>query len=233
MFDSQFKANRLLAALPDEDYQRIRPSLETISLAIKDVLHQQNQTIEHVYFPISGMASILVSVGDSKLIEASLAGNEGMVGLPVFLGSDRTNAEAFYQIAGEAARMPADLFRAEIERNGALTQLLLRYTQAHITMLAQNGACNSQHSINERCARWLLHCHDRVGGDRFELTQEFLSQMLGVRRASVSLVMQTLQKAGLIRYSRGKITIVNREELESAACECYGIISGEYERLLG
>jgi CRP-like cAMP-binding protein len=233
MSDSRLRANRLLAAMPTEEFERIRPSLDLIALDIKEVLHQQNKPIEHVYFPISGMASILVGMGDGKLIEAAIVGNEGMVGLAVFLGADQSSTEAFFQVAGEAVRMRADLFRAEISQNGAFVSTLQRYLHAYMTMLAQNGACNSQHAINERCARWLLHIHDRVGEDRFELTQEFLSQMLGVRRASVSLVMQTLQKAGLVRYSRGKITIVNREELENSACECYGIISGEYKRLLG
>jgi CRP-like cAMP-binding protein len=228
----RFRANKLLAALPADEYQRLLPSLEAVTLQMKDGLYKPNTPIEYIYFPTSGMASILVTLGNGTFIEAGIAGNEGMVGLPVFLGVDQTPTEAFYQIAGEAARIRSDNFRAEINRNGTLASLLQRYVQAHMMMLSQNAACNGQHTINERCARWLLLSHDRVGEDQFTLTQEFLSQMLGVRRAGVNLVMQTLQNAGYIRYSRGTIHILNRVGLEGAACECYRVIAGEYKRLL-
>ena len=228
-----FRANKLLAALPAHEYHRLVPSLEAVSLQMKDGLYKPNTPIEYIYFPLSGMASILVTLGDGTYVEAGIAGNEGMVGLPVFLGVDQTPTEAFYQIAGEAVRMRSDDFRAEINRNGALVSLLQRYAQFQIVLLSQNAACNSQHHINERCARWLLLTHDRAGDDQFTLTQEFLSQMLGVRRAGVNLVMQTLQNAGCIRYSRGSLHILNRAGLEEAACECYGIIAAEYKRLLG
>jgi CRP-like cAMP-binding protein len=231
--NSQFRLNRLLAALPTEEYQRLLPSLESVSLQLKDELYEENEPIEYVYFPTSGMASILVVMADGALIEAGIVGNEGMVGLAVFLGTDKTATRAFYQVVGNAVRMRSDLFRQEIKQDGALTSILQRYTQAYLAMLAQNVGCNSHHPVQERCARWLLLTHDRIGNDQFVLTQEFISEMLGVRRAGVSIAMQTLQKAGFVHYSRGTITIVNRAGLESAACECYGIITAEYARMLG
>jgi CRP-like cAMP-binding protein len=177
--NSLFKANRLLAALPVEDYQRLSPSLEAISLQVKDNLYQPNQPIEYVYFPLSGMASILSVMGGDKLIEAAVVGNEGMIGLSIFLGADTTTSLSFYQIMGEALRLRSDLFRAEINQNGALMRIMQRYTHTHIAMLTQNTGCNSRHHLNQRCARWLLHTHDCVEGNAFVLTQEFLSQMLG------------------------------------------------------
>jgi CRP-like cAMP-binding protein len=178
------------------------------------------------------MASILVMLMNGMLVEAGVVGNEGIIGLPVFFGVETTTTKSFYQIAGDAARMRSELFRAEIVRSGALTTILQRYAQAYFAMLAQNNACNNQHPIKQRCARWLLLSHDRAESDQFELTQDFLSQMLGVRRASVNSVMQKLQAAGVIDYRRGIITIVDRAGLENAACECYGIIASEYQRML-
>jgi len=216
-----FKTNRLLAALPEEDYQRILPSLEPISLKIRDDLYELNEIIQYVYFPMSGMASILVSMGDGTMSEAGIVGNEGMIGLPVFLGAEKTPTKSFIRLPG-----------TEIRRNGALVSILQRYTLAYQTMLAQNSACNSQHKISQRCARWLLLTHDRVGKDQFELTQEFLGQMLGVRREGVNSAMRTLQTTHAIHYSRGMMTIVDRAKVEQAVCECYGIITREYDHML-
>lgn len=234
MFDldpSHFRSNRLLAALSPADYQRILPALEAVPLQIKDMLYERDQPIEYVYFPLSGMASILVALENDTYIEAGITGNEGMVGLPVFLGAETASTLSFYQIAGVAVRMPSAVFRAEIERRAGLAALVQRYANAHLTMLSQNIACNSQHTIEERCARWLLLTHDRIGKNEFVLTQEFLSQMLGVRRAGVSMVMQTLHKAGCIRYSRGVITILDRAGLESTACQCYEVIATAYKQM--
>ena len=227
-----FQTNRLLAALPADEYQRILPSLEALSLQPRASLYEPNETIEYVYFPLSGMASILISLGDGKMSEAGIAGNEGMVGLPLFLGAEKTHTKSFYQVAGDAARMRRDDFKAEIQRHGALVSLLQRYVLAYFAMLAQNSACNSQHRISQRCARWMLLTHDRVGVNRFELTQELISEMLGVRRAGVNAVMQNLQEMGVIHYSRGIITIIDRTKLEQAACECYSIITDEYKRAM-
>ncbi len=227
-----FRTNRLLAALPEDDYQRLLPSLEAVSLIVKDVLYEPDQTIDYVYFPISGMASILVVMANGALVEAGIAGNEGMVGLPVFFGVEKTTTKSFCQMAGDVVRMRSESFRLEIHRNGALVSILQRYAQAYFAMLAQNNACNSQHPIQERCARWLLLTHDRAEADQFGLTQEFLGEMLGVRRAGVNSVMQRLQQARFIDYRRGVITIVDRAGLECAVCECYGIITAEYARML-
>jgi CRP-like cAMP-binding protein len=227
-----FLTNKLLAALPDDDYQRILPSLEVISLEIRQTLYELNEIIAYLYFPLSGMASILVGMGDGTLSEACVVGNEGFVGVPVFLGAEKTNTKSFYQIFGEAARLPREVALAEINRHGAFARVLQRYTLAYLSMLAQNSACNSQHTIRERCARWLLLTQDRAAENPFELTQEFLSQMLGVRRAGVSTVMQALQDTGTIRYSRGQITIIDRAALEETACECYGLITAEYNQML-
>lgn len=234
MFASEnlpFHTNRLLAALPANEYERMLPSLESISLKIRDNLYQPDETIEYVYFPLTGMASILVMMSDGTMIEAGVVGYEGMVGLPVFMGAEKTPTRSFYQVAGEAVRMSVEAFRAEIRLNGKLTEILQRYTLAYFGMLAQNGACNSQHAVGQRCARWLLLTLDRIGGTEFELTQEFLSQMLGVRRAGVSGVMGALQEAGAIQYSRGIITILDRAKLEHDACECYRVITAGYERM--
>lgn len=228
-----FRTNQLLAALPDDEYQRLLPSLEVVSFNIKDGLYHPDKIIEYVYFPLSGMASILVVMGGDQLVEVAVVGREGMVGVPVFLGAEKTITDAFYQVAGEVARMPSDLFRAEVKHGGRFVHIMQQYAQAYFAMLAQNIGCSSQHNINKRCARWLLQAHNRAGGNEFELTHELLSQMLGVRRAGVTTIMQKLEKTGVIRYSRGKVTIVDRAGLESAACECYQIITNEYKRLLG
>jgi CRP-like cAMP-binding protein len=217
--DTSKQNNRLLGALPAEEYQRLLPSLKVVSMNLHDVLYKPNQIIKFIYFPLSGMISFVIILADGTFVEAGVAGNEGMAGLPVFLSAEKATTQAMCQLEGEAVQMQVGAFRAEIQRNGALASLLQRYTQAHMAMLAQNSACNSQHPLNERCARWLLTVHDRVEGDQFELTQEFLGQMLGVRRAGVGVAMQTMQKAGFISYSRGIITIIDREGLESVTCE--------------
>jgi CRP-like cAMP-binding protein len=189
--------------------------------------------IPYVWFIERGVASVIRAMQDGTLIEVSVIGNEGMVGLPVFLGAERTPSQALVQVPGAGLRMQATLFRREVPAGSPLHDLLHRYTQTLINQMAQGMVCNRLHSIAQRCARWLLLTHDRVDSDQFPLTQQFLAHMLGVRRASVSTVASTLQKAGLIRYSRGVITILDRPGLEAAACECYRIIQAEYDRLLG
>jgi CRP-like cAMP-binding protein len=234
MFDldgSQFRANLLLAALPVADYQRILPSLEAVPLKVRDFLYERYQPIEYVYFPLNGLASILVALDRRTFVEAAIVGGEGMVGLPVFMGASMSNTFSFYQIPGVAVRMRADLFRAEIQRNGVLASITQRYANAFMLMLTQNIACNIQHTVEERCARWLLLTHERVGKDEFLLTQDLIGQMLGERRAGVNLVMQTLQKAGLIHYDRGVIRILDRMGLESVACQCLGVITAAYQDL--
>jgi CRP-like cAMP-binding protein len=224
--------NRLLAALPPADYKRLRPHLEVRKMAIKDRLYDSEQPIEHIYFPTAGVASLMAIMEDGTLVEVGTIGNEGMVGIPVFLGTSQTSGMAFWQVPGEAVVMSSEVLRAEIERNSPLVSILQHYLQAVFVMLAQHTGCNRIHPIQKRCARWLLMTHDRVEGDVFPLTHEFLGQMLGVRRASVTEVMQELQNQGLIQYRRGIVTVVDRAGLEGAACECYQVIKYSYDHML-
>lgn len=225
--------NRLLAALPTEEYERLLPNLETVSLNFKQILYNVNEPIEYIYFPSNYVVSMLTIMENGEAVEVGTVGNEGMVGLPVFLGADKIPGQAFAQIPGDGMRMRADVFTREVTPNTPLFNLLQRYTQALFNQIAQSAACNRLHSIEERLCRWLLMTHDRVGADQFPLTQEFMGQMLGVRRAGVSVTAAILQKAGFIRYSRGKMTISDRASMEDSACECYGIVKAEFDRLLG
>lgn len=224
--------NRLLLTLEKNAYQELAPHLEPVSLTLRQPLYQPNQPIEHVYFPVNGVVSMLAHMEGGTLIEVATVGNEGMIGLPLFLGTDLTPGTSFSQIPGQAFRMSAQHFRQAIATFGPFTKALHRYTQALMVQISQGNACNRIHALEERCARWLLLCHDRVGEDEFSLTQEFLSQMLGVRRASVNLAAAAFQHAGFIEYSRGRIRILNRQGLESAACQCYSVIRDEYDRML-
>ena len=225
--------NRLLDSLPRADIERLRPHLEAVSVEIRHVVYEPDGPITHVYFPTSCVISLVTYLDDGTSVEMATIGLEGMVGLPIFLGSDTMPSRAFGQVAGEALRIEAAAFRAEIKRNGPLVRVLNRYTQALFNQVAQTTACNRVHLLEQRCARWLLQTHDRVGSDQFSLTQEFLAQMLGVRRPGVSAAAGLLQKAGLIRYARGRITVLDRSGLESASCECYRVIKREFDRLLG
>jgi CRP-like cAMP-binding protein len=225
--------NRILASLPAHELERIMPSLELVDMPLRKVVIDPNRPIEHVYFMEEGIISMLGVMEDGTAVETATIGNEGMVGLPVFLGTDRIAAQAFTQVSGHAYRMTVDDFRKELARGGTLPGLLGLYTQAIITLLSQNSACNRVHTAEQRCARWLLLTADRAGRDTVDLTHLFLSQMLGVRRATVTEIAGTLQARGLIDYSRGRITIVDRAGLEAASCECYRVILSEFDRLLG
>lgn len=224
--------NRLLSALPSSEYDRLLPYLEPVSLANKRIIYAPNEPIKYVYFPNSGVVSLVNLTEDGGTVEAATVGNEGMVGIPVLLGADKMLGQAIAQIAGDAMRMKVDVFKREVPPGSLLHNLLLRYTQALINLISQSVACNCRHSVEERCCRWLLLCQDRVQSNQFFLTQEFLAQMLGVRRASVSVVASILQRAGLISYSRGQMTILNRQGLAAASCECYRIVKDEFDRLL-
>lgn len=225
--------NRLLAALPREDLERLTPHLATVGLAFREKVYTPNEPMPYVYFPVSGVCSVVVGMANGAVVEVATIGNEGMLGLPVFLRSGTVPGEAFCQIDGRYCRLPADALLRETANGGALHDLLQRYTQALIVQIAQSAACNRLHPIEQRCARWLLMTHDRVAGDRFPLTQQFLAQMLGVRRAGVSVAASTLRTADLIRYARGVMTVTDRAGLEDAACECYGVVRREFDRLLG
>ncbi|MBD2101095.1 Crp/Fnr family transcriptional regulator [Leptolyngbya sp. FACHB-261] len=224
--------NRILAGLPRSEYERLLPYLEPVSLELKWVFYESNQPIDYVYFIQRGVGSLLTPMANGSAVEAATVGNEGIVGLPVFLGAARTPDRAVMQVPGEGLRLNAEVFRAELNRNGALYSLLQRYTHALMVQMAHSAACNRLHSIEQRCSRWLLMTHDRVRSDQFQLTQEFLAQMLGVRRAGVSEVASVLQRSGLIRYTRGQITVLDRPGLEAVSCECYQVVKAEFDRLL-
>ena len=225
--------NRLFSALPADMSDRLRPHVEVVDLALRQGLYTANEPITHVYFPRTAVCSLVLALDGDTSVEIATVGNEGMVGLPAFLGADSIPGEAFCQVAGQAMRLPADVLHREASRRGALHDLLQRYTQAHINQIAQSAACSRVHSIDERCARWLLITRDQVGTDQFHLTQQFLAMMLGVRRAGVNAAASILQRAGYIRYGRGVITVTDRAGLESAACACYRIVRDEFDRLLG
>jgi CRP-like cAMP-binding protein len=226
--------NRLLAALPPDDLARLRPRLEAVELPFRKVLHAPGEPIEAVYFPETGYSSMLAYLEDGDAAEVGLVGNDGMVGLPVLLGADHDDIEAMVQSPGTALRMNAAAFRAELDRTPAFRTLLLRYALVHHGQVARTAACNGRHHIDQRLARWLLMAHDRTtGNDEFPMTHEFLSMMLGVRRAGISTTAGTLQKAGFIRYQRGCIEVTDRPGLESVACECYGIVRRAQDQLLG
>jgi CRP-like cAMP-binding protein len=224
--------NRLLAALPRADFQRLDGQLEPVSLSFKQILYEPGSPIADVYFLSSGMVSMITPMRNGMSIEVATIGSEGMVGLPASLGTKVARARYLVQIPGEALRLSSDVVRQEAARQGALHRLLNLYTSAFLTQEAQIVACNGLHTVKQRCCRWLLVTHDRVRASEFPLTQEFFAQMLGVRRASVAEVARMLQRTGLIRYRRGQLTILDRDGLEKAACECYGVIKGAFSQIL-
>jgi CRP-like cAMP-binding protein len=227
------KSNRLLAALPKSSLDRIVPDLRLQSLKSRQVLQPRGRHIEEVVFPVLGVAS-MISLGDAgEVVEVATIGCEGMVGLTLLLSREKAVTEVVVQVPGHGLHLSAAAFHYHIEREPPLLRILLRYTQALITQVAQSSACNSHHAAEARCARWLLQTHDRVNGDEFQLTQDYLGLMLGVRRATVTQVAGALQKRGLIRYRRGVITVLNRKGLEAASCHCYELIDAEFHRMLG
>ena len=226
--------NRLLASLPDDAYQSLSRHLEDVPLTLKQRIFEPDHPISAVYFPQRGsMISLVTPMQDGSVVEVTTVGYEGMVGVGVYLEAVHVHYRAFCQMPGRALRIEAGIFRREMDASAAIRTLMHRYTQALIIQLTQGLACNSLHTLGERCARWLLMTGDRAGTDTFPLTQVFLAQMLGVRRASVTVVAGMLQQAGLIRYSRGKMTLLDRRRLEEASCECYGVIKREVARLIG
>jgi CRP-like cAMP-binding protein len=227
------RSNRILAALPRDALERVLPDLELSTLPVRKVLQARDVAVERVVFPILGVAS-MISMGDSGgSIEVATIGCEGMVGLPLLLGGESAAGEVFVQVPGHGMLMAAADFERHVEGERTLMRTLLLYTQALLTQVAQCAACKKHHAATGRCARWLLQTHDRTKGDDFPMTHEFLGLMLGVRRATVAETAQELQDLGLIRYHRGVITILDRKGLERASCDCYGLITREFTRLLG
>ena len=215
----------MLDCLVDQDLGDLAPYLHPVALSVGDLLYRQGQPVPAVYFPLEGVVSVLAPMATGEVVEVATIGREGMVGLPVFLGSDAPTERARVQVSGEALRMDSDDFRRVTALvDGPLHLALRQYTQSMFTQLARNAACNRVHPVRQRAARWLLMTADRMGRPAFDLKQEFLAQMLAVRRATVSEVAQSLAEDGCIRYSRGAITIVDRERLHAQACECYDAI---------
>jgi len=224
--------NHLLDALPAADYERIAAHLELIPMKLGDVLYESGAPLRHVYFPTTCIISLLYVMEDGASAEIAIVGNEGILGISLFMGGDTTPSRAMVQSGGYAYRLKADLLKTEFGRFGPSMHLLLRYTQALITQMAQTAVCNRHHSVDQQLCRWLLLSLDRLPGSELRMTQELIANMLGVRREGVTEAASKLQQAGLIRYSRGHITVLDRPGLEARTCECYAVVKKEYDRLL-
>ena len=226
-------ANRLLGLLPPRDYKRLRPHLHRLPLKYRQSLYRANKPIEFVYFIESGVGSLVNTMANDDAAEVGTIGNEGVVGLPLVLGDDRAPTSVYVQVPGAGLRMKATLFNRELARSASMRTVMLHYTHAFFNQVVQSAACNQFHSLEQRCCRWLLMTHDRMQSDEFLLTQEFLAMMLGVQRTGVTAAAGGLQRAGIIRYTRGNVTIVDRRALIRRSCECYGVSKMEFDRLLG
>jgi CRP-like cAMP-binding protein len=227
------RANRILALLPPEDLARLEPELTIVDGCDHDVIYARGAEVEQGYFPLSSVISLIATDADSRASEMASVGKEGLIGLPGALLAGSMIGEVVQQISGSNARIDIDRLRAEVERRGALSRVLERYTVALLSQIGQTVVCNRHHALEGRAARWLLGTHDRAGRDEFILTQDFLSIMLGATRPQVSLAMGALRRAGAIDYSRGRMRVLDRSKLEARTCECYEIIQGEFARLLG
>ena len=226
-------ANRLLAALPRKEYQRLLPELEQVTMPFAEVLFEPGERISHVYFPNDSIISLLAEVADRSTLEVGIVGNEGVAGISVFMGVDTPRHRGVVQGFGTAMRLRASVLRKESDLVGPLHRLLHLYAHSLLTQVSQSAACNRFHVVDARLARWLLMTGDRLGTNEFRLTQEFISNMLGVRREGVNKAAGVLQKNGLINYSRGRIEILDRAGLEAVSCECYRIIKNEIDSYLG
>jgi CRP-like cAMP-binding protein len=224
--------NHLLDALPTGDYERLASHLELIPMALGDVLYESGGRLRYVYFPTTSIVSLLYVLEDGASAEIAIVGNEGILGISLFMGGNTTPSRAIVQSAGHAFRLRADLLTNEFERYGPTMHLLLRYTQALITQMAQTAVCNRHHSVDQQLCRWLLLSLDRLASNELSMTQELIANMLGVRREGVTEAAGKLQDAGLIRYRRGMISVVDRPGLESRVCECYQVVKTEFDRLL-
>jgi len=224
--------NRLLATLPKNEYKRLLPKLKTVDLILGEELYEPGEAIKYVYFPNDSIISLISELSETSWLEVGMVGNEGMAGLPVFMGVGSSSTRALVQGSGTAMRMTSAAVRTEAKRLGSLHRLLHRYSHSLLTQVAQSSICNRFHMVNARLARWLLMTNDRLGLEEFPLTQEFLSNMLGVRREGVSKAAGALQAAKLISYSRGVITLLNRRGLEAKSCDCYTIIKAETDAYL-
>ncbi len=233
MFDvPRPQQNHLLAALPMEALERLLPHLELVNLALGEVLYESGDALRHVYFPTDSIVSLLYVMEDGASAEISVVGNEGMIGIAVFMGGESTPSRAIVQSAGSAFRLPGQRLKNEFNRHTEMLALMLRYTQALITQMAQTAVCNRHHSIDQQLCRWLLLSLDRLQDNQLTMTQELIANMLGVRREGVTDAAGKLQRLGVIEYSRGHITVLDRALLEQLCCECYAVVKKETDRLL-
>jgi CRP-like cAMP-binding protein len=224
--------NKLLAALPEEAFQRWLPDMEAVEMPLGMVLYEPGITLSHVYFPVTSIVSLLYVLESGASAEIAVVGNEGIVGISLFMGGESTPSRAVVQSAGQGYRLKSELMKIEFARAGPVLHLLLRYTQALITQMSQTAVCNRHHSLDQQLCRWLLLTLDRLSGTEIVMTQELIANMLGVRREGVTEGAMRLQQAGLIRYARGRISVLDRPGLEKRTCECYSVVKKEYDRLL-
>jgi CRP-like cAMP-binding protein len=226
------RKNLLLAALPDMEWQRWLPQLEPVDMPLGLVLYESGATLSHVYFPTTAIVSLLYVMENGASAEIAVVGNEGIIGISLFMGGESTPSRAVVQSAGKGVRLKAQVVKEEFNRAGPVLHLLLRYTQALITQMAQTAVCNRHHSLDQQLCRWLLLSLDRLQDNELVMTQELIANMLGVRREGVTEAALKLQQDGLIRYARGRITVLDRPAIERRTCECYAVVHKEYQRLL-
>jgi CRP-like cAMP-binding protein len=226
------RRNKLLAALPEPEWARWSPLLEPVELPLGRVVYESGRPLTHVYFPIDAIVSLLYVMENGGSAEIAVVGNEGLVGISLFMGGETTPSRAVVQSAGSGFRLQAEAMKKEFNRAGPVLHLLLRYTQALITQMAQTAVCNRHHTLDQQLCRWLLLSLDRLQGSELRMTQELIANMLGVRREGVTEAALKLQASGLIRYARGHITVLDRSGLEQRTCECYAVVKKEYDRLL-
>ena len=226
------RQNHLLTVLPTTDFERLLLYLELVPMPLGEVLYESGSLLRHVYFPTTSMVSLLYVMEDGASAEIAVVGNEGIVGISLFMGGDSTSSRAVVQSAGLGLRLKAQIMKDDFNRAGPVLHLLLRYTQALITQMAQTAVCNRHHSLDQQLCRWLLLSLDRLQGNELVMTQELIANMLGVRREGVTEGALKLQHAGLIRYARGHISVLDRDGLEKRSCECYAVVKKEYDRLL-
>jgi CRP-like cAMP-binding protein len=225
-------ANRLLTMLPKEEYEHLLPNFEPVSFALGEVVYESGGQMDYIFFPTTAIISLLYMMENGSSAEMGVAGNEGLVGIALFMGGDTMPNRAVVQSAGDAVRLEADVLQEEFKRGGTFQRLLLRYTQALITQMSQTAVCNRLHTVEQQLCRWLLLSRDRLQSDELIMTQELIANMLGVRREGVTHAAQRLQETGLISYVRGHIKILDRSGLEATVCECYRVVKTEYDRLL-
>lgn len=225
--------NHLLAALPADEFSRLKPSLEPVSLALGDVIYESGEQLQHIYFPTTAIISLLYIMENGSTAEIGMSGNDGLVGIALYMGGSTTPSRAVVQSAGNAFRLASRALTHEFSQGGIFQKILLRYTQSLMTQISQTAVCNRLHSVEQQLCRWLLINHDLLQSNKLIMTHDLIANMLGVRREGVSIAAGHLQEKALIRYVRGTITMLDRDALERAACECYRVVKDEYDRLLG